>query len=70
MTVNPRVIKYFIKFAPVGELYTVLSDVGKIAGKECLNMPDIRDAIRDHLETHHQHVKVEGKMCMVNKEER
>jgi hypothetical protein len=35
-TVNPRVIKYFIKEAPVGELYQVLSEVVKITSMEVL----------------------------------
>ena len=32
MTVNPKVINYFIKNSPVGEVHEVLGDVVKIIG--------------------------------------
>jgi hypothetical protein len=70
MSNTKPVIKYFIKEAPVGEVYQVLSDVAKVAGMEAIQAPEIKDAIRGHLEKHKCHVKVDGKLCMVNKDER
>ena len=70
MTANPKVIKYFIKEAPVGEVYQVLSDVAKVAGMGAIENAEIFEAIRSHLEKHKCHVKVDGKLCMVVKEER
>ena len=70
MSNTKPVIKYFIKEAPVGEVYQVLSDVAKVAGMEAIQSPEIKDAIRSHLEKHKCHVKVDGKLCSVNKDER
>jgi len=37
-----RVIKYFIKSSPVGELSDVLEDVSNIIGNDFLNNADIK----------------------------
>lgn len=58
MTVNPKVINYFIKNSPVGEVYEVLGDVVKITGFEAIQHAKVKQAIRDHLEFHKTHVKL------------
>ena len=50
MSANPKVVKYFIKNAPVGEVYDVLNDVKKITGEEALANADVRNSMREHLE--------------------
>lgn len=62
-----KVIKYFIKNSPVGEVNLVLADVEKIVDKECLDTDEIKQALRDHFESHHFQVKLEdGRMAMVS----
>ena len=64
--VQGKVIKYFIKSSPVGEVNFVLDDVCKIVDKECLESPEIKQALRDHFEQHRQHVTLEdGRIAMV-----
>lgn len=69
---NNKVVKYFIKNAPVGEVYDVLGDVKKICGEELCSAPDVRDAIREHLETHHVQCDLPdgGGKVMINFSER
>ena len=50
---NPKVIKYFVKSSPVGEVYEILGDVKKISGEESLQNAEIRNSVREHLEAHH-----------------
>jgi len=71
MSANPKVVKYFIKNAPVGEVYDVLGDVKKICGEEALSNPEIRNSIREHLESHHVQVDLpDGGKAMINLSER
>ncbi len=49
---SSRVIKYFIKSSPVGELMDVLQDVSNIIGNDFLQQPDIKQALRDYYEAH------------------
>ena len=58
MTANPKVIKYFIKNSPVGEVYEVLGDVKKITGEESLANTEIRNSVREHLESHHVQIEL------------
>ncbi len=62
-----KVIKYFIKSSPVGEVNFVLEDVCKLVDKEVLEGAEIKQALRDHFELHRQHVKLEdGRVAMVS----
>jgi hypothetical protein len=47
-----RVIKYFIKSSPVGELSDVLDDISNIIGHDFLQTPDIKQALREYYEAH------------------
>jgi len=68
---NPKVINYFIKNAPVGEVHEVLADVAKIVGLQSLNHDKVKEAIRNHLEEHKSHVKLpDGRLAMINSSER
>lgn len=49
-----KIIKYFIKSSPVGELNLILDDVCKIVDAEFLNAPDIKQAIKEYFEQHRQ----------------
>jgi hypothetical protein len=69
--VNPKVINYFIKNSPVGEVHEVLGDVVKIVGIQSVQHDKVREAIRKHLEEHKTHVKLpDGRMAMINTSER
>lgn len=61
-----KVVKYFIKSSPVGEVKMVLSDVCNIIDDEILNNEDIKNALREYFETHRQHVKLpDGRIALV-----
>jgi hypothetical protein len=47
-----RVIKFFIKNSPVGELADVLEDISNIVGQEFLKSPEVKQALREYYETH------------------
>lgn len=48
-----KVIKYFIKSSPVGEVKDILEDVSTILGQtEFLNDPEVKQALRDYYESH------------------
>ena len=47
-----RVIKYFIKSSPVGELSDILDDISNIVGHEFLQTSEIKQALRDYHESH------------------
>ena len=53
-----RVIKYFIKSSPVGELSDVLEDVSNIVGNVFLQHADIKQAMREYYEAHKLQVSV------------
>ena len=66
-----KVINYFIKNSPVGEVHEVLGDLVKITGIDACNHQKVRDAIRNHLEDHRMHVKLsDNRMAMINVSER
>lgn len=61
-----RVLKYFVKNAPIGENTFVLDDLKKICGEDKLNQPAIRDALREYYESHRQQIKLDdGRRVMV-----
>lgn len=47
-----RVVKFFIKSSPVGELSDVLEDISNIIGHDFLSSPDIKQALREYYEQH------------------
>ncbi|CDW79564.1 f-actin capping protein alpha subunit [Stylonychia lemnae] len=47
-----RVIKFFIKNSPVGELADVLEDISNIIGQDFLKQPEIKQALREYYEAH------------------
>lgn len=47
-----KVVKYFIKSSPVGEVNMVLKDVCNIIEKEILDSEDIKMALREYFEEH------------------
>ena len=54
-----KVIKYFIKSSPVGELQDVLEDITSVTGSnDFLQNTEIKDALREYYETHKMHIKV------------
>ena len=61
-----KIVKYFIKSSPVGEVNLVLKDVCNIIDKEILENADIKIALRDYFEQHRQHIKLpDGRVAMV-----
>ena len=54
-----KVVKYFIKSSPVGELHEVLTDIGKVLGsEEFLTKPEVKDSLRDYYESHKIHLQL------------
>jgi len=65
--VQGKIIKYFIKSSPVGEVNLILKDVCNLVDAEIINAPDIKQALREYFESHRQQVKLEdGRMAMVS----
>jgi hypothetical protein len=61
-----KVVKYFIKSSPVGEVNMVLKDVCNIIDKEILQSEEIKSALREHFEEHHQQVKLpDGRIALI-----
>ena len=52
MTANLKIIKYFVKVSPVGEVADVLEDISTIVGTDFLNNADTKTALRDYYEAH------------------
>ena len=52
MSANLKIIKYFIKNSPVGEVQDVLEDIANIVGNDFLASPDVKQALREYYETH------------------
>jgi hypothetical protein len=48
--IQKKIVKYFIKSSPVGELHLVLKDLFNIVDKELLEAPDMKQAIREYFE--------------------
>lgn len=47
-----KIIKYFIKSSPVGEVNLILKDVCNLVDAEIMNAPDIKQALREYFESH------------------
>lgn len=63
---NIKVVKYFIKSSPVGEVNMVLKDVCNIIDKEILDSEEIKSALREYFEEHRQHIKLpDGRIALV-----
>ena len=61
-----KVVKYFIKSSPVGEVNMVLKDVCTIIDKEVLNTDEVKRALHEYFEEHRQHVKLpDGRVALV-----
>ena len=61
-----KIVKYFIKSSPVGEVNMVLGDVCNIIDKEIMNNPDIQNSLREYFEQHKQHIDLgDGKKALV-----
>jgi len=50
--VQGKIIKYFIKSSPVGEVNLILKDVCNLVDAEIMNAPDIKQALREYFESH------------------
>lgn len=64
-----KVIKYFIKSSPVGELHEVLDDIAQVLGgsHEFLQHQDVKDALREYFESHKIHLHfANGTTAMVS----
>jgi hypothetical protein len=62
-----KIIKYFIKSSPVGEVNLILKDVSNIVDAEVMNSPDIKQALKEYFESHRQQIKLsDGRMAMVS----
>ena len=62
-----KIIKYFIKSSPVGEVNLILKDVANIVDAEVLNSPEIKQALKEYFESHRQQIKLsDGRMAMVS----
>lgn len=61
-----KVVKYFIKSSPVGEVNMVLKDVCNIIDREILGSDEIKTAMREYFEEHRQQIKLpDGRTAMV-----
>ena len=66
MSASNKVIKYFIKSAPVGEHHKVIEDLVAICGDDFLQSEEVKSALHEYFEEHHQHVKLpDGQLAMV-----
>ena len=64
--IQTKIVKYFIKSSPVGEVNFVLNDVCSIIDKEILENSDIHEALREYFEMHKQHIKLpDGQTALV-----
>ena len=61
-----KIVKYFIKASPVGEVNLILKDVFNIIDKEIAQTEDIQNALKEYFEQHKQHIKLpDGRLAMV-----
>ncbi len=62
-----KVIKYFIKNSPVGEVKEVLDDIANIIGQEFLQHAEIKQALREYYESHLTHIGFnDGRAALIN----
>jgi hypothetical protein len=68
MSQQEKIIKYFIKNSPIGELQQIIQDLKVLAGgEEILHRQSVRDALRQYYESHRQQVKLDDdRIVMVN----
>ena len=61
-----KIVKYFIKSSPVGEVNLILKDVFNIIDKEIVKNEDIQTALKEYFEMHKAHIKLpDGRLAMV-----
>lgn len=61
-----KIVKYFIKSSPVGEVNMVLKDVFNIVDKEIMETEEIKTALREYFEEHRQHINLpDGRVAVV-----
>jgi len=61
-----KIVKFFIKNSPVGEVNLVLKDVFNLIDKEIMKSEDIKNALKEYFEQHKQHIKLpDGRLAMV-----
>ena len=61
-----KIVKYFIKSSPVGEVNLILKDVFNIIDKEIVKSEEIQTALKEYFEMHKQHIKLpDGRIAMV-----
>jgi len=66
MPVNPKIVKYFIKSSPVGEVGLIIQDLCHIIDKEALQTDAVKQALREYFEEHKYHIKLpDGRTAMV-----
>ena len=65
-SIQKKIVKYFIKSSPVGEVNMILKDLCNIIDREILNNEDIQQALREYFEAHKQHIRMpDGRLAMV-----
>ena len=65
--IKDKVLKYFIKNSPVGELQAIIKDLEVLCGKEYFESPALRDSLREWYESHRMQLKLDdGRSVMVN----
>ena len=65
-SIQKKIVKYFIKSSPVGEVNLILKDLFNIIDKEIANNPDIQKALNEYFQAHKQHIKLpDGRIAMV-----
>ena len=61
-----KIVKYFIKSSPVGEVNLILKDVFNIIDREIVKSEDIQNGLKEYFEMHKQHIKLpDGRLAMV-----
>ena len=61
-----KIVKYFIKSSPVGEVNLILKDVFNIIDKELAKNEEIQNALKEYFEMHKSHIKLpDGRVAMV-----
>ena len=64
--IQKKIVKYFIKSSPVGEVNMILKDLCNIIDREILANEDIKQALMEYFELHKQHIKLpDGRSALV-----